>query len=155
MDSLNKIVKCYLDILVGILVFVLWCFGYYAGYNKYVCDLSKEVLPTLYITLAQIMGTLSGIIMAGLAIFITMEKSDAMKLLKKSPFYFELFEIYLRCIKILFSGTIISLLALIFNNYDNFRDFAAYMVLGFVIISVINIKKCIWVLKNVIRIQMK
>lgn len=155
MSSLNKIVMYHSNILVGIVVVILWCCGDCYGYSKYISDLSKEVLPTLYVTLAQIMGTLSGIIMAGLAIFLTMEKSDAMKLLKKSPFYLELFEIYLTCIKTLFLCTIISLTALIFNSYDNLRVFVTYIVIWSVIISIINVTKCIWVLKNVIRLQME
>lgn len=79
-----------------LIVFIIIFFvGNYNGFNELVIKQLCGLRSTLYATLAQIMGALLGIVIAGLAILLTMEKSSAMQILKKSPYYEELFNIFI------------------------------------------------------------
>lgn len=84
----------YKESLILFIVFIiLFLVGNYNGFNELIIKQLNGLRTTLYATLAQIMGALLGIVIAGLAILLTMEKSSAMQILKKSPYYEELFNI--------------------------------------------------------------
>ena len=101
------------------------------------------------------MGALLGIVIAGLAILLTMEKSSAMQILKKSPYYEELFNIFILSCKRLALGTLLCVVALVFDRDLGPQLWLSYSVLWCVILSSISMIRCIWVLKNVVKLQLK
>ena len=115
--------------------------------------LSKELRITFYVTVAQIMGTLVGIVIAGLTILLTMEKSTSMKILKKSPFYNELFGIFIICIKKLAISTGICIVLLIVDSANIPKLYCFYIVTYFCVNCSVSLWRCIWVLQNVVRLQ--
>ena len=95
MKHFLKYEESWILLIVFIIIFLV---GNYYGFNELIIKQLCGLRSTLYATLAQIMGALLGIVIAGLAILLTMEKSSAMQILKKSPYYEELFNIFIiRC----------------------------------------------------------
>ena len=139
-----------------LIVFIIIFFvGNYNGFNELVIKQLCGLRSTLYATLAQIMGALLGIVIAGLAILLTMEKSSAMQILKKSPYYEELFNIFILSCKRLALGTLLCVVALVFDRDLDPQLWLSYGVLWCVILSSISMFRCIWVLKNVVKLQIK
>lgn len=66
-----------------VIIFCIFLLGDAIGYNRIIVSQLYGLRSTLYATLSQIMGTLLGIVITGLAILLTMEKSEPMRLLKK------------------------------------------------------------------------
>lgn len=140
------------SLIIAIIVYVI---GEYYGLNIYLLKQLNTLRVTLYATLAQIMGALAGIVIAGLAILLTVEKSYYMRILQKSKFYGDVFETFVVAIKKLLLGTGICIIALIFDTDKNSNVFLTYLVFWVVFISTISLLKCVWVLKNVIKLQIK
>ena len=146
----------YKESLILFIVFIiLFLVGNYNGFNELIIKQLNGLRTTLYATLAQIMGALLGIVIAGLAILLTMEKSSAMQILKKSPYYEELFNIFILSCKRLALGTLLCVVALVFDRDLGPQLWLSYSVLWCVILSSISMIRCIWVLKNVVKLQLK
>lgn len=146
----------YKESLILFIVFIiLFLVGNYNGFNELIIKQLNGLRTTLYATLAQIMGALLGIVIAGLAILLTMEKSSAMQILKKSPYYEELFNIFILSCKRLALGTLLCVVALVFDRALGPQLWLSYSVLWCVILSSISMIRCIWVLKNVVKLQLK
>ena len=110
MKHFLKYEESWILLIVFIIIFFV---GKYNGFNELVIKQLCGLRSTLYATLAQIMGALLGIVIAGLAILLTMEKSSAMQILKKSPYYEELFNIFILSCKRLALGTLLCVVALV------------------------------------------
>lgn len=124
------------------------------GLNANISEILKDSLRiTLYATLSQIMGALLGIGIAGLTILLTMEKSTSMKILKNSPYYNELFDIFLISIKKYAVGTVCCILMLIVDSNSEPKLYCFYFTVYWCVNCSISLYRCIWVLKNVIKIQ--
>ena len=113
MKHFLKYEESWILLIVFIIIFFV---GNYNGFNELVIKQLCGLRSTLYATLAQIMGALLGIVIAGLAILLTMEKSSAMQILKKSPYYEELFNIFILSCKRLALGTLLCVVALVFDR---------------------------------------
>lgn len=152
MKHFLKYEESWILLIVFIIIFFV---GIYNGFNELVIKQLCGLRSTLYATLAQIMGALLGIVIAGLAILLTMEKSSAMQILKKSPYYEELFNIFILSCKRLALGTLLCVVALVFDRDLDPQLWLSYGVLWCVILSSISMFRCIWVLKNVVKLQIK
>ena len=142
----------------SIILMVLFSIIYFVDDNfniiKCIVDLSEKSLRiTLYATIAQIMGALLAIVIAGLTILLTMEKSTSMKLLKRSPFYKELFDIFLISINKFAIGTATSIFLMIIDSKSEAKIFCFYILLFMVVNCSVSVWRCIWILKNVIKLQ--
>lgn len=155
METCKKILRYYDIYPHGFVVIILFVLGEIFSFNDFLLEITSCSREPLYITIAQIMGTMSGIIMAGLAIFLTMEQSSAMKLLKKSPYYKDLFMIYIICIKKLLLGTVICLVALVLNNIQGIECIVFYFILWVLLVVGSGMRRCIWVLGNIVNLQTK
>ncbi len=152
---MKKLLINNLMIFSFIITVVVYLIGKYYGFNTWILDQLNSLRLTLYATLAQIMGALAGIVIAGLAILLTVEKSYYMKILQKSKFYGEIFETFVNAIRRLLLGTGICIIALILDKDNNSNVFLTYLVFWAVFISTTSLLKCVWVLKNVIKLQIK
>lgn len=152
---MKKLITNNLIIYSIILLLIIYFIGNYYGLNTSLLKQLNGLRVTLYATLAQIMGALAGIVIAGLAILLTVEKSYYMKILQKSKFYDEIFETFVIAIKRLLLGTGICIIALVLDKDDNSNIFLTYLVFWAVFLSTISLLKCVWVLKNVIKLQIK
>lgn len=109
---------------------------------------------SLYNTLVQIMSTLLGIIMAGLAILLTMDKSPAVQLITKSKFYPEIFSTYISCMYRLAFSTLVILLVMLLEGLSFMHFWNFFIVVWCVYITSYKMWKCIWILKNMVYLQM-
>ena len=132
MKHFLKYEESWILLIVFIIIFFV---GNYNGFNELVIKQLCGLRSTLYATLAQIMGALLGIVIAGLAILLTMEKSSAMQILKKSPYYEELFNIFILSCKRLALGTLLCVVALVFDRDLDPQLWLSYGVLWCVILS--------------------
>lgn len=142
MKHFLKYEESWILLIVFIIIFLV---GNYYGFNELIIKQLCGLRSTLYATLAQIMGALLGIVIAGLAILLTMEKSSAMQILKKSPYYEELFNIFIISCKRLALGTLVCVVALVFDRDLDPQLWLSYGVLWCVILSSISMFRCIWV----------
>ena len=138
-----------------VIIFCIFLLGDAIGYNRIIVSQLYGLRSTVYASFSQKMGTLLGIVITGLAILLTMEKSEPMRLLKKSVHYKELFDIFISGCKRLATGTLLSLIALVIDSDLAPKLWLSYCVLWCVIITAIGLFRCMWVLKNVVRLQIK
>lgn len=155
MKKLMLFLKLTQSVSILIVTIIVYFCGNIFGFNNMIVAQLDGLRLSLYTTLAQIMGALLGIVIAGLAILLTMDKSTAMQLLKKSKYYEELFSIFISGITRLAIGTMICVIALIFDKDTEPHVWLSYIVLWSFLLASISLSRCIWVLKNVIKLQLK
>lgn len=116
---------------------------------------TSNVLPTFYTTVAQILGALTGIVITGLSVLLTMEKSIKFRFVALSEYYKDIFYMFISCIERLALGTLLCTIALVLNEFNGIKVYTIYIVLWCIIISSVGMYRCISLLKDIIELQTK
>lgn len=136
------------------LVIIAFLFNY-CGLNALIYKATAKVLPVFYTTVAQILGALTGIIITGLSVLLTMEKSIKLRFVALSEHYKKIFYMFIVCIERLALSTLLCTIALVLNEFESIRLYTIYIVIWCILISSVGMKRCIWLLKNIIELQIK
>lgn len=136
------------------LVIIVFLFNY-CGLNALIYKATANVLPVFYTTVAQILGALTGIIITGLSVLLTMEKSIKLRFVALSEHYKKIFYMFIACIERLALSTLLCTIALVLNEFESIRLYTIYIVIWCILISSVGMKRCIWLLKNIIELQIK
>ncbi len=109
----------------------------------------------IYGTLASILGSLLGFVITALSIIIGYSTSDKFEFLRKAKPYPTLWEVLLSTIKFLSLATISMIVGLIFDRDSSPNNFILCFCVFTVVISLLRLKRCLWVLENVVHIVIK
>lgn len=138
-------------VLVILLILTVQCFYL----NDIVAHTFMGVKTSFYATVAQIEGSLLGFVIAGVSILLTMSESPAMIILKKSPFFRTIFEVFTSSAKYFALSTIISLVAMVSDKDDSLNMALMYLVIWCIIITILRLARCLWILDKIIDMQIK
>lgn len=144
-ESFRTQVSITLILLIGIRV---------AHHNNVISleNLLKNLEP-LHSSLASIYGSLLGFVITAAAIVISLLSSDRLSIVRQSPHFPKLWQIFFSAAKVLGIATIFSLICLI-NGADMWLgDSAVYFIFGIGTLSVLRVISCLWVLENVVELH--
>jgi len=133
--------------VVIVLYIILLIFLTPDQFNTLVTNTQSKVYPVISIGAI----TLLGFIITGISILITFTEIPALKPLKTSPQYTNLFKIYFSAIKHLGVLTLVSIVGMLIS-YSLVSQIIFYLVILFIITSILRIWRCLWVLERFIRI---
>lgn len=129
-------------ILVILIKLILESFLFPNFYEFYILSKTKDI----YTVIATIGGTLLGFIITSISIIIAFTESDKIKILRQTNHYKSLFNIYFNTIKILAITTILAIIGIL----ANYEPILFYIILMFVITSILFIWASIWALEQII-----
>lgn len=134
---------------------ILACVMHFLGFDVLLYKATENVLPAFYTTVAQILGALTGIVITGLSVLLTMEKSIKMRFVALSEHYKKIFYMFVACIERLALSTLLCTMALVLNEFENIKIYTIYIVIWCILISSVGMNRCIWLLKKIIELQIK
>ena len=107
-----------------------------------------------YAIVAETAGTLLGFVIAALSILFALTQSERYALLRQSPYYRQVYSIYLSAVMSLGLATVLSLAALLATPEQvGPAWWLLYLVCWAVVASVLRVWRCVWVLWRVIQIE--
>lgn len=109
----------------------------------------------VYGTLASIFGALLGFVITALSIIIGYSTSDKFEFLRKSKAYPTLWKVLISTIKALGFATAAMLLGLVFDRDTSPQPLILCLCVFAILLSLVRLKRCMWVLENVIGIITK
>ena len=128
---------------------------HFFGLDMCLYNAISNVLSTFYTTVAQILGALTGIVITGLSVLMTMEKSIKFRFVALSEYYKDIFYMFISCIERLALSTLLCTIALVLNEFNEVRVYTIYIVLWCILISSVGMYRCISLLKDIIELQTK
>lgn len=154
-QSWNKSFLLYEFILSVLLMIVLIGVLQYFNLHDVVTNLFTGVRTSFYATIAQIEGALLGFVIAGVSILLTMSESPAMIILRKSPYFRTIYDVFTNSAKFFALSTVISLFAMVWDKDDSLNITLMFLVIWCVIISIFRLSRCLWILDKIIDMQIK
>lgn len=145
-----------LELILSLLVsglFMIWIFRF--GGSIVIDGILKENRSAVYGALAQIFGSLLGFVITALSIIIGYSTSEKFEFLRKSKHYHTLWDILLSTIKVLSVATIAMVAGLIFDRDSAPQHLILCFSVFITLLSLFRLRRCIWVLENVIMIILK
>ena len=136
-------------LLTGIIVIVVYYFSLYCN----IVQALDGIRASFYGTIAQIEGALLGFVIAGVSILLTMSESPAMKILKTSPYFRIIYDVFTNSAKYFAISTVTPLVAMLFDKDQAPNLYFTYLVVWCVIISILRLARCLWILNEIIEIQ--
>lgn len=113
----------------------------------------KDARPGFYTALASIGGSLLGFAITGISILFALSGIPKLAALQKSPYYADIFRIYVNAIKYLAIATVLALVGIFVDtNKDNPCLWIFYLNLWALVISAMRLWRCVWVLRKIIEI---
>lgn len=114
-------------------------------------DFLTLLICTIFPTIATIGVTLLGFIITGVSVLISFTESGKLLLLKRSPHYRTLFNVYFYAIKFLALLSVVALCG-IFAPKTFVIDFF-YVLIVLVMISIWQTYRCVWALERIISLS--
>ena len=145
-------IELVLSILGGIFftVWVIWLGG-----SAIVNSILYQNRSTVYGAIASILGSLLGFVITALSIIIGYSTNEKFEFLKSTKHYFTLWKVLLDTIKALSIATAAMIVGLIFDRDTYPHDLILCFCVFTIFLSVFRLKRCVWVLENVIHIIIK
>jgi|SRR5208283_3110906 len=156
MDLWDSCKKYFLEIeallavvlVIGLFI-VFFMFISQSQWSSLLINMESKVYPVTSIGAI----TLLGFIITGISILITFTETPALKPLKTSQQYTTLFKIYFSAIKHLGALALLSIIGmLIGQDHMIISQIIFYLVVLFVLTSIIRTYRCLWVLQKFIEI---
>lgn len=106
----------------------------------------------IYTSLTAVFGTLLGFVVTGVSVILALTDSPRFKLLRTSPYYKTLFDIYVNAAKFLALATIAAFAGVVLDREASPLPVISYLTLWLVIISSLRLFRCIWVLERLVTV---
>jgi len=106
----------------------------------------------IYSTVASIAGALLGFVLTAASIVLGYAALPQLSVIRNSPHYKELYEIFFQATGCLSCATLAALLALVFDREALPVPLFLYLTLAFLLLSTVRVARCIWVLQQVVTI---
>lgn len=142
----------YEAILAIVITIAFACWTELGGGASVVDPAIREGRDSLYPTLAQIMASLMGFTIAAEAIIIGYCSSDALKALRRSAKYNEIWVVYNQAIALLGLATVAPLASLLVDRGPSINRPLLYMGTLLTLLAVLRLGRCVWVLKGIVSI---
>ncbi len=114
-----------------------------------------DIRLQMYGTISGISGALLGFVITALSILLTLTDNEALKTLKKSPFFPQAYKVFLNTSQFLALTTIVSLFGLAIDKDCEPRIWVSYLIMWSIIVSLFRLARCFWVLENMIVLKLK
>lgn len=130
--------------------FVIWVEGF--GGKACVAEVLKDNRSSVYSALASVFGALLGFVLTAVSVVFGFSSMPRFKLLRESPHYRTLYNVYLNTTWILALATVMSLVALVID-----RDVRPHLVIMYAVfllgsVATVRIARCVWALERMILI---
>lgn len=109
----------------------------------------------VYGALASILGSLLGFVITALSIIIGYATNEKLEFLRKSKHYTTLWNVLISTIKALSIATAMMIIGLVFDRDNSPQHFILFVSVFTLLLSLFRLKRCMWVLENVIFIVIK
>ena len=105
-----------------------------------------------YSTVSSIAGSLLGFVITGLSVLFALTQSDQYTLLRRSPYYRQIYTIYLNTVLFLGMVTLIGLAGLFAERGQQALAWIPYLLGWTMVVSIFRVWRCTWVLWRIIQI---
>jgi hypothetical protein len=106
----------------------------------------------IYTSLTAVLGTLLGFVITGVSVILAFSESEKLQLLKKSPYYGDIFKIFTSAAKFLALGAVTAFAGLILDRDSAPQPPIGYVMIWLLIISMLRLYRCIWVVESLAKI---
>lgn len=113
---------------------------------------SEQSRGTVFAALSAVFGSTLGFAITALSIIIGYAENQKLILLKKSPYYHQLWGIFTSAIKALALATLVTLLGLLFNGQDAPSRVIVFGSFFLSLLSLFRTWRVLWVLERIVRI---
>jgi uncharacterized membrane protein YbhN (UPF0104 family) len=96
-----------------------------------------------------------GFVITAVSIVLGYAENDRLKIVRNSPYYGTLWEVFKSTMKWLAAATIVALLGLIFDRDNSPVPALLFLTVLASLIAALRVSRSIWVLENIIRIVTK
>lgn len=159
MSCIRKFLGLYfleLELIASIVLagaFTIWMFRF--GGSAVVNDILDQNRSAVYGTLASILGALLGFVITALSIIIGYTTNEKFEFIRSSRHYFTLWRVLLSTIKALSLATAAMVVGLIFDRDTSPQNWILCVCVFTILFSLFRLRRCIWILENVIHIIIK
>jgi len=114
------------------------------------------VLPqdrgAFYGAIAAVFGSLLGFAITAASVVVALSGSDGLRPVRESPYYRDLWDVFVSAMQVLGIATVVSLGALLLDRGPALNYLVLYAVAFVTLLSTLRVARCIWVMENIIRI---
>jgi hypothetical protein len=133
--------------------FIIWY--YRTGGALQIEEVLNSNRSEVYGSLAGVFGALLGFVITAVSIVLGYAENDRLKIVRNSPYYGTLWEVFKSTMKWLAAATIVALLGLIFDRDNSPVPALLFLTVLASLIAALRVSRSIWVLENIIRIVTK
>lgn len=144
--------ELFLSILLSIFfaIWVVWFSG-----SVIVDTILHGNRSAVYGALATIFGSLLGFVITALSIIIGYSANEKLEFLRKSKHYPTLWKVLLSTIRALSIATVVMIIGLVIDRDSSPNNLILCFCVFTTLLSLFRLRRCIWVLENVIQIIIK
>lgn len=118
-------------------------------------NILKQTRLQIYATIASTSGALLGFVITSISILLTMKESPTILILKNSPHYRTVFDVFLSTSRYLAFTSIASLTGILIDKDNSPHIWFFYLILWVVIISILRLLRCLWILEKMIDLSVR
>jgi multisubunit Na+/H+ antiporter MnhC subunit len=117
-----------------------------------VTDLLNGNRQQVYTAIASITGALLGFVLTAISIVLGFSSFKQMTVVRQSPHYRTLYDVYLQATWFLAAATLVSLAGLIFDRDLTPAHWLMYLTVLFGSLATIRVARCVWILEQVVKL---